>query len=964
MNAPINPSGQPEKSQQPLPRSLAVSIIRTALAVAEVRFARQAALAWLAVYPGDLPVGLMHARALMQAGAAKGTSKSALAQAVPILESLCQADPEFLEARKALKLAREGAGIGESGENCGSIQVLTGSRDPNPPSPSWVPLLHQARQTIAHSKGLGYEQAERLVHQALLGEPVTPLAGITHLQVAVKRGLPSQSIHSLAELYHARWPNCTQFMLFIADSLIDGGESERAVQLLHQAAARDVTGQTPTRLWGENHPYRSLWPDRLEAPILQDLAVPAAVAAALGWNRLPSGHGNYDALPFVAGPAESPPVPPVGLPAEQPPAEDIHPVRLEPEPEPVELQVEEPTPAAPPSTPNKPRPASTRSYPSIKVETPSIPESLHSVQSELERVAAHIKKPQLARTDGRFPVYVLFTTRRGLKKHYGQQGADMVEAAMLRLVEAVNSRRNWNALLYYADDPGGSPGSKLESLHLKPARPADPWSLKLGLADLDTALRKRGEMIGAVLIVGGPEVAPFHLLPNPVDDDDVDVPSDNPYSTRDENYFVPEWPVGRLPGGCDKDAAPLLLALTAITSHHRQLARPRPFYISWWSWLVEKLWPALARLRPSLGYTAAIWRRASLAVFRPIGEARAMIVSPPTRSGNSLTAVDDFPVPGGPGGRGQAGKGSQPLLLHPARLGYFNLHGLVDSVEWYGQRDPLEPGNGPDYPVALRPEDIGSASLNGGRMNGNSVPQVIFSEACYGAHLEGRRVHESLALKFMAAGSQAVVGSTCIAYGAINSPLTAADLLGYSFWVYLSEGLPAGEALRRAKIRLAREMHRRQGYLDGEDQKTLISFVLYGDPLAQPMGVSRGSKTVLRPQKPPASVKLVCDRSQEPETPRPIPPEVLSYVKYLVEQYLPGMDGAQLTMSREHLECNGVGHDCPAAQLGAKAHPSYPPERQVVTLSKQVQKASHLHKHFARLTLDSQGKLVKLVVSR
>jgi hypothetical protein len=66
---------------------------------------------------------------------------------------------------------------------------------------------------------------------------------------------------------------------------------------------------------------------------------------------------------------------------------------------------------------------------------------------------------------------------------------------------------------------------------------------------LDKVFAKKGEMIGSLLIVGGPEVVPFHRLPNPTDDLDDEVLSDSPYSTRDSNYFVPEWPVSRIPGG-------------------------------------------------------------------------------------------------------------------------------------------------------------------------------------------------------------------------------------------------------------------------------------------------------------------------------------------------------------------------------------------------------------------------------
>jgi hypothetical protein len=128
-----------------------------------------------------------------------------------------------------------------------------------------------------------------------------------------------------------------------------------------------------------------------------------------------------------------------------------------------------------------------------------------------------------------------------------------------------------------------------------------------------------------------------------------------------------------------------------------------------------------------------------------------------------------------------------------SRLTYFNLHGLPDASEWYGQRDPSDPSSMPDYPVALRMQDV----VNGGR-----APQIVFSEACYGAHITGKGFEEALALKFLSSGSQVVVGSTRTSYGAITTPLIADDLLGHAFWKYLREDMPAGR-LRRAKIHLA-----------------------------------------------------------------------------------------------------------------------------------------------------------------
>jgi hypothetical protein len=292
-------------------------------------------------------------------------------------------------------------------------------------------------------------------------------------------------------------------------------------------------------------------------------------------------------------------------------------------------------------------------------------------------------------------------------------------------------------------------------------------------------------------------------------------------------------------------------------------------------------------------------------------------------------------------------------------LGYFNLHGLPDADEWYGQRDPSDPSGETDFPMALRPEDIGRSNGHPG-----NVPEVVFSEACYGANILSRKADQAISLKFLLSGSRAFVGSTVTAYGSISTPLIAADLLGLAFWHLLREGHPVGEALRRAKISLAREMHRRQGYLDGEDQKTLISFVCYGDPLAQMEENHLGPKSVLRPTIIPEPVSTICDKVESPSSPESIPAEVIAQVKHVVAQYLPGMKGAHLAYSQEHAGCTSHTHSCPTAQIGAKSIPTLLPNRQVVTLSKQIKKNSKLHQQYARLTLDAEGKLVKLVVSR
>jgi len=915
--------------------------LRTALTVGETRFARLAAVNWLSSYPGDLTVGLLHAQALIREGG-HGQTKSkeavsrnaSIAKALPVLEGLCQTDPEFIEAQEMYLHALKTAGLDESSVALASVAALGGVLDPAISIPEWGSMLRQARKALARGYPAGLETAERLVHQVLLTNPPSPLAALTHMQIDMQRGLPGGAVRSLAELYHERWPNCLHFSLILADSLMDGGESDRAVALLHHAVALDVSGQVPMRLWGAGHPYRALWPERIEAPMT--MAVPAGVAAALGWNRLPSGKENQPETQQNANEAKPAiPADPTGIPGDA-----TVPMKTQP------VGVSRPSK----STGHTTRPTYLR---------PHLPEALQSVQAELERVAERLKKPDLAKADGRFPVYVIFTTHRGLEAQFGLQNTALLDDAVRKLAESIRAHQDWDAIVYYADEGYKSqPKRGAAGFEIQPAKPTDPWALKLALADLDTALGKRGEMIGAVLIVGGPEVVPFHHLPNPVDDTDVDVPSDNPYATRDENYFIPEWPVGRLASGCSSEAEPFLKILNDITNRHQRHAKPTPWFISIWERLAERFLPSAARLRHSLGYSAAIWKKASLSVFRPIGEANALLISPPFISRNGSSHRTGSPQKGKKGFPANAADESACVNLQPAKLGYFNLHGLEDAVEWYGQSDPVETPGGPDYPVALRPHDLECGT------NGSRAPQVVFSEACFGAHILGKSLDEAMALKFIASGSQAVVGSTCVAYGSLASPLAAADLLGFSFWTFLKEGHATGEALRRAKIQVAREMHRRQGYLDGEDQKTLISFVLYGDPLAPSPLVSQSSRSVFRSAKSPAQVRVVCDRTADIRTYHPVPPQMLSYVKHVVSQYLPGMADAEVVLTQEHTDCGGAGHSCPTSQLGAKARPAHPPSRQVVTLSKQVQKSAFMHHHYARLTLDSQGKLVKLVVSR
>jgi hypothetical protein len=205
--------------------------------------------------------------------------------------------------------------------------------------------------------------------------------------------------------------------------------------------------------------------------------------------------------------------------------------------------------------------------------------------------------------------------------------------------------------------------------------------------------------------------------------------------------------------------------------------------------IVMQLNKNLQRYDRAFGLTAKVWQSASENVYRSIGVPEELKCTPPVTS-------DEF----------------KEAWLQKKDYVYFNVHGSKVTANWYGQ----EGGN---YPVALGPDNVVSAS------------GVVASESCYGAYIIDKRQNNALCLKFLAeAEVVGFCGSTTIAYGPAEPPSSEADLLVKYFFEYLQQGHTLGEALKNAKVDFARKSLRRRGFLDDDDQKTLLQFVLYGDP--------------------------------------------------------------------------------------------------------------------------------------
>ncbi len=856
----VNPK---EKKTMTVDRNRIQQILNAGLATGSFRFTRQASLSWMTTFPGDLEINLLYAIALVK--------ELRYSHAAPVIQKILRADPEYLDAAVLGEEVFSHSDPAFLPLVSGTVKALGGTPKHGEKVPEWGYQLNGIRQLILRKQN---EEARNQLMEIISTTEHVELVCFYHL-LLTKRLSDKETLITLARLYHSRWPESIQITLMLAGALLENGETDEAVKLLHYCAANDPVAQVPTRLWGEKFPFKPLYPANMQIEF--DLPIPAEVSGKLGLNHLGAGDGKVAVSNNVSNTRTE--ISSFDGYKVLPTKDEIYP-----------------------------------QHPKVKQErVSSKAQFVSEVEATLKKVALDISQPALGRTDERFPAYVILTMKTGLELQYGKQSAKMVLDEIKNLARAVQKKSGWTSVVFLPDD--------LESCgkyNITPVDHLDPWKIKLSLVDLDKALAAHGERIGTVLIVGGDGVVPFHRLPNPTDDSDESVPSDSPYGALDTNYFVTDWPVGRLPGEHGTDAGLLLEQLRNSIGYHSDTAEAASLIdsilrlIFFWN-------KGLADHQINVGYAASVWRRSSLATFRPIGEGRYLYLSPNGKSSN-------FDL----------------KKLAEAQIGYFNVHGVEDAGEWYGQKDPVENESGPDFPVALRPVDIQRVSR---------TPRIVYCEACYGGHIFEKTEEQSIALTMLGKGVLAMVGSTTISYGSVNTPLIGADLIGYLVLKNLRDGLSIGSALLKAKAEFVREMNRRQGYLDGEDQKTLISFVLYGDPFVAYDQSHAVKKMMPRDLSHPV-IRTISDSMTLDQQTEMLAPKMISQAKSIAKDYLPGIENAEVRVRNQNY--NQRNGKKTTQQSG----------RVVVSFSKQIKQSERVHTQYARVTLDKQGKMVKLTVSR
>jgi len=303
-----------------------------------------------------------------------------------------------------------------------------------------------------------------------------------------------------------------------------------------------------------------------------------------------------------------------------------------------------------------------------------------------------------------------------------------------------------------------------------------------------------------IVILGGDDVVPYFQVDNPSfdpkGDTDPSVPTDNPYASsrayragRLSSYLVPDRVVGRIP---DLPAAkgmgdPALLVQFLQTATQWK-GEPKSFYAS-----------------TSSAYATCCdeWKGAGLATMRYLGfPEKDLMISPPT---------------------GDASATARTRLARP--LHFTKGHGSEIDAHFYGQK-------GKSYPEVLFSTTVSSRAGKG---------TLVGAMCCYGAQVYSPSDPVAIppgalpiSLSYLATGATGFVGSTKIAWVGLDEMMCADWIVAY-YLRKCMDGASTGRALLEAKQDFLQYLQKQGQEPDTADEKTMIEFVLLGDPSVHPV---------------------------------------------------------------------------------------------------------------------------------
>jgi hypothetical protein len=370
---------------------------------------------------------------------------------------------------------------------------------------------------------------------------------------------------------------------------------------------------------------------------------------------------------------------------------------------------------------------------------------------------------------------LIVSNRSALEHKYGKTGLGKINAAVKKMI-AADKKKNLKSLFVFVDDKKAVSKAKAKAV----TDVTDAGQYKEAIDKLYDYYTP-----DYILLLGAQDVIPhcrFRIVIP--DDDDSSVPSDVPYAcsapfSRDPGDFIaPSRVLGRLPditGGND----PRYLT-TLIENSTRWKPLKAAEYKNYFSLSVK--W----------------WKKSTLTSLQNIfQDSKRLELAPP-----------------------EVGPYSKSQLA--SRLHFFNCHGGLRTAEFYGQ--PSEYSN--SFPVCFNSDMIHKKITYG---------TVIAAECCYGGWLynpyKPNKIDLPISNTYLLNNAIGYAGSTTAAYGPAEGQ-GGADYITQYFLISVRKGASIGRAFLEAQQRF---VEKGDVKMDPTDLKTIIQFLLLGDPSVTPV---------------------------------------------------------------------------------------------------------------------------------
>ncbi|HET9826238.1 MAG TPA: C25 family cysteine peptidase [Chitinophagaceae bacterium] len=370
---------------------------------------------------------------------------------------------------------------------------------------------------------------------------------------------------------------------------------------------------------------------------------------------------------------------------------------------------------------------------------------------------------------------LIISNRTALQNKYGKPGAKKIQEAVKKLI-AADKKRHLKSLLVFADDMNAMKKVKGKVV----TDPTDPAQYKNAIDDLF-----RYYTPDYIMLLGAQDVVPHCKFRIPIpDDDDTFVSSDVPYacealfSRKAGDFIAPGRVLGRLPDitGASDPSYLLKLIDNSIRWKPLKLSAYKNYFslsVKWWKKSTE------------------------ISVKNIFQDNSKLQLAPATL---------------GPYTKAQLG-----AMMH-----FFNCHGGLRTAEFYGQATE----NSTSFPVCLETKMLADKISYG---------TVVAAECCYGGLLYNpnrpTKIDPPIINAYLQNGAIGFVGSTTAAYGPADSQ-GGADYITQYFLIALQKGASCGRAFLEAQQRF---VEKGDVKMDPTDLKTIIQFLLLGDPSITPV---------------------------------------------------------------------------------------------------------------------------------